>query len=109
MDDYIRYAKNIRKLAEQIRNNNKNLSDAEIRSRILAARAIGYITGNGNTAVASAGVPGTTNPFASYGNLFGFATDKQIQDVSNVVNNNYKTINQALNMPVGGKLAGISD
>lgn len=109
MDDYIRYAKNIRKLAEQARNNNRSLTAADIRSAILAERAIGYITGNGNTAVSKAGVPGTTSPFSSFGNLVGFASNEEIQNVTNTVQNNYKTINNALNMRIGQKLQGISD
>jgi hypothetical protein len=109
MDDYKRYAINIRKLAEQAKNNNSSLTDAQLRAAILAERAIGYITGNGNTAVSRAGTPGTTSPFSSFGNLVGFATDKQIQDVLNTVNNNYKTINNALNIRIGQKLGGISD
>lgn len=109
MDDFIRYAKNIRKIAEQARNNNKSLSPATIRSAILAERAIGYITGNGNTAVTKPGTPGATNPFSNFGNLVGYASDEQIKNVTNTVNNNYKNINNALNMRVGEKLQGITD
>lgn len=109
MSDFKRYAINIRKLAEQIRKSDSQLSDAVIRSAIAAERRIGYITGNGNTAVSNPGTPGFTNPFANFGNLMEFASDEELEKVMNTVNNNYKTINQALNMHLGGKLMGISD
>lgn len=108
MTDYIRYAKNIRRLAEQLKNTNSSLEKAQIRARIAAERRIGYITGNGNTAVSNPGVPGVTSPFSNLGNLLGFATDQQLKDVMNTINNNYKTINSVLNMSIGGKVNGIN-
>lgn len=109
MSDFKRYAINIRKLAEQIRKTDSSLADAILRSSINGERRIGYLTGNGNTAASVAGSPGVTSPFASLGNLLGYATDQQIADVVNTINNNYKTINNALNMRVGQKLSGITD
>lgn len=108
MSDYIRYAKNIRRLAEQLKNTNSSLEAAQIRAKIAAERRIGYITGNGNTAVSNPGVPGETSPYANFGNLLGFATDKQLKDVLNTINNNYKSINSVLNMGIGGKANGIN-
>lgn len=107
MSDFIRYAKNIRKIAEQARNLNKALADADAKSRILGERRIGYLNGNGSTAVSGSGSPGSTRPIL-FGNLTGFATDQQIQNVTNTVNNEYRTINNALLAGIGTKITGLT-
>lgn len=107
MSDFIRYAKNIRKIAEQAKSNNKSLGDAEARGRILGERRTGFQNGNGTTGVSGAGVPGKTSPLIP-ANLLGYATTQQLQNVFNTVNNEYRTINNALNARIGSKITGIN-